>query len=37
MSGYCCGFGHRIYYKDIKADVQTVIERLIIEDGVTVF
>lgn len=37
MSGYCCGFGHRNYYKDIKADLQTVIERLIIEDGVTFF
>ena len=37
MGGYCCGFGHRDLYTDIKNEIQTTIEHLIIENGITVF
>ena len=37
MSGYCCGFGHRDLYRDIKNEIQITIEHLIIENGITVF
>lgn len=37
MSGYCCGFGHRDLYRDIKNEIQTTIEHLIIENGITAF
>lgn len=37
MSGYCCGFGHREFYKDIKNELQTVIKRLIVEKSITDF
>ena len=37
MGGYCCGFGHRVLSRDIKNELQTTIEHLIAEDGITVF
>ncbi len=37
MKGYCCGFGHREYYKEVKSELQTTIKHLIDEEGISVF
>lgn len=37
MEKCCCGFGHSEYYGYIEKDIQEVIERLIVEDGINVF
>ena len=37
MGGYCCGFGHREFYRNVKNELQTIIERLIEKEGITVF
>ena len=37
MGGYCCGFGHREFYRDIKNEMQETIERIIAEDNITGF
>lgn len=37
MSIACCGFGHRVLYRDIKNEMQMIVEYLVEKKGVTVF
>lgn len=37
MDKYCCGFGHRDCYVNVKEQLREVIERLINEQDITIF
>ena len=37
MSSACCGFGHRNLFCNIEAELQKILETLIVEKGVDIF